>query len=121
MNITEVSQQTGLSIDTIRFYEREGLLDPITRKSNGHRAFSPKDLRWLTLFARLRETGMPLKDMRHYVDLARAGDSTFSERRQMLVTHQARLDEQQQKLDACRTLIDHKIETYLELERTAAK
>lgn len=120
MKIAEATAHSGLSADTIRFYERQGLIDPIQRGGDGHRVFSARDLRWLRLFERLRATGMALADMKHYADLARQGDSTLSERRKMLQAHRTQLDTQQAKIDACRALIDEKITLYRGLERAAA-
>lgn len=120
MRISEAALQSRLSADTIRFYEREGLLQPIARSPQGSREFSAQDLRWLRLFERLRSTGMPLADMKRYADLAQAGPSTASARRQMLQAHLKRLDEQQSKIDACRSLVEGKIATYQSLEREQA-
>ena len=71
----------------------------------------------MRLFERLRSTKMPLRDMKRYVALAQQGDNTFAARREMLELHAARLDAQQSKIDACRTLITEKIETYSTLEQ----
>ncbi|MEE2943912.1 MAG: MerR family transcriptional regulator [Pseudomonadota bacterium] len=116
MKISEAAAKTDLSADTIRFYERAGLLPDIARSSDGHRAFSGQDLRWLRLFERLRSTQMPLTDMKRYVDMAQMGEGTLTERREMLEKHALALDMQQAKIDACRALLDEKIETYRSLE-----
>lgn len=116
MKIAESAAQSDLGMDTIRFYEREGLLDPVARGTDGHRRFSPRDLRWLRLFERLRSTGMPLNEMKRYAVLSRAGDSTFAARRERLERHRARPDDRQSQIDACRALIDEKITTYRTLE-----
>lgn len=117
MKIAEASAESGLSADTIRFYERQGLLDEIKRGPDGHRAFSPKDLRWLKLFERLRSTGMPLAEMKRFAVLAREGDGTRTIRLQMLKEHRVRLNNMQSRIDDCRTLIDEKISIYSELEQ----
>lgn len=120
MKIAEASKVTGLPADTIRFYEREGLLDRLPRSTDGHRSFGAQDLRWLKTFERLRSTGMPLSEMRQYVTLAREGDGTLSARREMLERHRLRLDEQQAKIEACRELIDEKIAVYSGREEQAS-
>lgn len=112
MKIADASAESGLSADTIRFYERQGLLEDIERGPDGHRAFSPKDLRWLKLFERLRSTGMPLAEMKRYAVLAREGDGTHPMRLQMLEKHRLRLNEMQLRIDTCRALIDEKISIY---------
>ncbi len=120
MKIAEAAAASDLSVDTIRFYEGEGLLDPVARGSDGHRRFSPRDLRWLSLFQKLRATGMPLAEMKRYADLARAGEATYTERRIMLEAHQDRLAAQQAKIDACRSLLDEKVRIYRGLEEEVA-
>lgn len=117
MKIAEASEVTGLPADTIRFYEREGILDRIARGADGHRSFGPKDLRWLKTFERLRSTGMPLNEMKQYADLVRQGDVSLSARREMFEQHRLRLNEQQAKIEACRALIDDKIAIYSEGEQ----
>ena len=116
MRIAEASTESRLSADTIRYYEREGLLKPISRCTQGHRQFSAQDLRWLRLFERLRSTGMPLAEVKRYAALAHEGPSTYAARREMLQAHLIRLDERQAEIDACRTLVAEKISTYQCLE-----
>ena len=116
MKIAEAAERSGLSADTIRFYEREGLLPAIERGRDGHRRFSNEALRWLNLFERLRSTGMPLADMKRYAALSAQGVETFTERREMLERHHERLAAAQARINACRALIDEKIATYRSLE-----
>ncbi len=119
MKIAEAAAKSGLSADTIRYYERIGLLANVGRSSDGHRAFTGHDLRWLRMFERLRSTGMPLAQVKRYAQLAREGQHSMEERRILLEEHRKRLDVQQVQLDDCRTLIDEKIENYLRLESSA--
>lgn len=116
MRIAEASEISGLSCDTIRFYERMGLLDQIPRGLAGHRNFGAQELRWLKLFERLRATGMPLTEMKTYAELAREGHGTLAQRHDILERHRYRLDEQQEKIEACRELIDEKLENYRKLK-----
>lgn len=116
MKIAEAAERSGLSADTIRFYERERLLPTIERGRDGHRRFNKDALRWLNLFERLRSTGMPLAEMKRYAALAAQGPETFTERRAMLEQHHERLAATQAKIDACRALINEKIATYRTLE-----
>lgn len=111
MKISEAAAQSGLSIDTIRFYERAGLLPRVERGQDGHRVFSPRDLRWLRMFERLRATHMPLKVIQSYVELSRNPDSN-EERRAILEAHRLELDHQQAQINACRALLDEKIRHY---------
>lgn len=97
-SIQQVAELTGLSIDTLRYYERIGLLEPIHRASSGHRRYQQKDLDWLGLLINLKETGMPLAQILHFAELRRQGDVTAAERLQLLEQHQCALEEQMQKL-----------------------
>ena len=111
MKISEAAAQSGLSVDTIRFYERAGLLPRLQRGADGHRVFTPTDLRWLRMFERLRATHMPLKVIRSYVELSRDPGSA-AERRAILEAHRAEFNEQQARIDACRDLREEKIRHY---------
>ncbi|MGF1507329.1 MAG: MerR family transcriptional regulator [Chloroflexi bacterium] len=114
--IGQVAQQTGLSVDTLRYYEDLGLLDPIERAPNGHRRYGPRDLTRIDFLKRLRATGMPISQMQHYVALYRAGDSTIRERREMLEAHLDSVLAQIDMLEETRTLLERKIHAYLQQE-----
>lgn len=98
-SIQQVSELTGLSLDTLRYYERIGLLDKVDRATSGHRRYSQRDLDWLGLLIDLRETGMPLARMLHFAELRRQGDATAAERLLLLEQHQRSLQEQMRKLE----------------------
>lgn len=121
LSIAEAAERTGLSVDTLRYYERDGLmLHPVPRTSSGHRAYGPDELRWVTMVTRLRSTGMPIRDVRRYAALVRAGEGNEAERLALLQAHRqvvlARLAEVQDHLGA----IDHKIGIYTDAVSTAA-
>lgn len=109
LTIQQVAQQTGLSIDTLRYYERIGLLEPISRTSSGHRRYKQKDIDWIDLLIHLRETGMPLAQMIHFAQLRRQGDATATERLHLLEQHQHSLTLQRQKLEQHMTALQQKI------------
>jgi DNA-binding transcriptional MerR regulator len=109
LSIQQVAQQTGLSIDTLRYYERIGLLEPVSRASSGHRRYRQKDLDWLRLLIDLKETGMPLAEMIHFAQLRRQGDATAAERLLILERHQRALEQQMQKLEQHRSALQQKI------------
>jgi DNA-binding transcriptional MerR regulator len=119
LTIAEAAASSGLSPDTLRYYERDGLmLQPVGRSATGHRRYTQRDLAWITLITRLRATGMPIRDVRRYADLVRAGAGNEAERLDLLRHHRqevlARLAEVQEHLGA----IDAKIGIYLDtLER----
>jgi len=108
-SIHEVAELTGLSIDTLRYYERIGLLEPVTRASSGHRRYSQKDVDWIGLLINLRETGMPLAQMQHFAALRRQGDATAAERLSILEQHQQALEQQMQKLQHHMAALEKKI------------
>lgn len=113
--ISDVAEQTGLSVHTLRYYERAGLMPrPIGRSSSTHRRYSEGDVSWVVFLTRLRSTGMPIATLREYTVLAQRGDDTAEARLELLLRHRisfvARLEEMQQSLK----VIDRKIELYTE-------
>jgi DNA-binding transcriptional MerR regulator len=110
-SISKAAEKCGLSQHTLRWYERIGLLGPVTRDANGRRRFSDGDLDWLDLITRLRETGMPVSDMQRYAELVRSGAGE-AERLELLRRHR---DEVRRALAAqreCLKLLDSKIDIY---------
>lgn len=112
MRISEIARQTGLSVPTIRYYEKVGLCPPIGRGTDGKRLFSAKDLDWLLLLASLRETGMPNSQMRDFASLYKFGNDTVCERKEVLLLHQKRLTAHRSQLDRCAAILAHKLEIY---------
>lgn len=113
LSISDAAQLTGLSAHTLRYYERAGLmLDPVERAPSTHRRYSEAEIRWVTLLTRLRATGMPIRRIREYAELVRAGEGNEGERLALLEAHREAVLEQ---LDAMRRnleAIDYKIEIY---------
>ena len=101
--IQEVCEKTGLSAHTLRYYEKEGLLTDIGRSQGGFRQYSDENLEWLGLICCLKNSGMPLQEIAHFVRLAHEGDCTLEERVELLKEHREkimeRMDETQQYLD----------------------
>jgi DNA-binding transcriptional MerR regulator len=113
LTIAEAAERTGLTAHTLRYYERDGLLlAGVDRSPTGHRRYTERDLAWIELITRLRATGMPIRDVRRYADLVRAGDGNEQERLDLLRAHRqhvlARLAEVTEHLGA----IDRKIGIY---------
>jgi DNA-binding transcriptional MerR regulator len=113
LSISDAAQLTGLSAHTLRYYERAGLmLDPVERAPSTHRRYSEAEIRWVTLLTKLRATGMPIRLIREYAELVRAGEGNEAERLALLEAHRDAVIEQ---LDAMRRnleAIDYKIEVY---------
>jgi DNA-binding transcriptional MerR regulator len=112
LTIMQAAVATGVSVDTLRFYERTGVLERVTRGANGHRVYGERDLARIHFISRLRATGMTLEVIRHYAALVRQGDASAEQRREMLLAHRhavvAKVDELKNVLD----MLDHKIEAY---------
>jgi DNA-binding transcriptional MerR regulator len=89
----QVAEKTGFSLDTLRYYERIGLLDDIARNSGGQRVFTEDDVAWLRILRCLRDTGMPIQRMVRYAELARGGEETVSERLELLREHDREIDD----------------------------
>lgn len=116
MRISEAAARSGLSADTIRFYEKSGLVPAVQRGPDGLRRFSPENVEWLTLLYWLRKTGMPLKEMQHFAALYRLGDSSIPERKAILLQHEQRLQQRRADLDRCQEVLAYKIAAYRKIE-----
>jgi DNA-binding transcriptional MerR regulator len=113
LTIAEAAEQTGLTTHTLRYYERDGLmLASPERSPSGHRRYSERDLTWIQLITRLRSTGMPIRDVRRYAGLVRAGDGNEAERLALLKAHRERVETQLAEVTGHLRAIDHKIGIY---------
>lgn len=112
MKISEVAERSGLSISTIRFYEKSGLCPHIERGADGKRQFSKTDADWFELLASLRATGMAMAGMRAFADLYAAGDGTIPMPKAALLEHEQNLDARQAELDRCRMILNRKLQRY---------
>ncbi len=90
-SINEFAQIIGLTVHTLRYYEKENLLKP-TRLSNGHRVYTEQDTEWVQFILRLKETGMPIKKIKDYAVLRAQGSSTAKERKVILEEHHEYVD-----------------------------
>src|SRR4051812_24775020 len=108
----EAVAKTGFTLDTLRYYERIGLLDDIERNASGQRVFSDDDLAWLGVLRCLRDTGMPIAPMRRYAELARGGDETVAERAALLQEHDDSIERRIAELRKEQVLIREKIAYY---------
>jgi DNA-binding transcriptional MerR regulator len=87
LSISEAAQASGLSAHTLRYYERAALLEPVSRDGSGHRRYREADLERIAFLAKLRATGMPIRDVRRYAELMNAGEATNEERLALLEAH----------------------------------
>ncbi len=120
-SIGEFSRLTNLGIHTLRYYEHENLITP-KRNSSNRRCYSDKDLAWTYFIKRLKDTGMPIKEIQRYAELRAEGDLTLNERMEMLTVHRESLNEQIKALQEHMAKLDDKIDFYRqEIERTSLK
>ena len=108
----ETARRTGFSIDTLRYYEKIGVLGRIDRTVSGRRRFTADDLSLLGMLSCLRDTGMPVAEMKRYAELIRAGEHTIPDRVALLEAHDRRIDEQVATLLAQQSRIRGKIKYY---------
>jgi DNA-binding transcriptional MerR regulator len=110
--IQRAAAETGLSADTLRYYERIGILPGIARSQNGHRQFSDDDMGWIKLVQCLRSTGMPMEDLHTYAELMQQGDATAPERLRLLEAHRRRIRDDLAELSTALELVERKISGY---------
>jgi DNA-binding transcriptional MerR regulator len=118
--IAEAAHRSGLSIDTLRYYERIELIDPPARDSGGRRVYSDTDLAWLGFLTRLRTTGMPIRMMREYAKLRHQGMASASRRKQILVEQRNEVLARIAELNSCMDVLNYKIANYEQCEREIA-
>lgn len=111
MKIGDFSKRTGLPVSTLHFYERKGLISP-ERNASGHREYDEADLAWIAFIERLKETGMPLAQIKRYAGLRAEGDSTLKERMAMLIGHRKSVIDTISKWQENLDHLDKKIEHY---------
>jgi len=115
LTIAEVAERTGLSTDTLRYYEKAGLIEPVGRTAGNHRVYAAADLEWLPFLLRLRATGMSIADMQRFAELRAMGDDTVEARLLMLRRHRASLASRIRDLRRNATVLDDKIVHYQRL------
>ena len=111
-SITEVAERTNLTAHTLRYYEKEGLLPFVDRSHSGNRDFKDKDLEWLELICCLKNTGMPIKKIKEYIELCLKGDTTIDVRRQIFLIHREEVINQIDELNKNLDKINCKINYY---------
>lgn len=114
--IQQISKITKLSVHTLRYYEKIGLLDKVERDINGYRQYTESDISWIYFLIRLRVTGMPVSEMKQFSDLRSQGDSTVSLRRELLEAHQKNVEEKIKDLQNNLHKIEEKINYYKRLD-----
>ena len=118
MTIKEVSKKYEISQDTLRYYERVGMIPPVTRTAGGIRNYTKEDLRWVELAQCMRSAGLPVEAMIEYVRLFQEGDSTLPARLQLLTDQREVLLEQRKQIDETLNRLNYKISRYEEAVQT---
>jgi MerR family transcriptional regulator, aldehyde-responsive regulator len=121
MKIAEVSDKYGLSPDTLRYYERVGLLPTVTRSESGIREFSEVDIKRVEFIKCMRSAGLPVEVLTEYIALVQKGDSTIAARKTILTQQRELLQARMQEMKKTLDLLNYKIDIYetklLDLER----
>ena len=113
LSIAEAARRTGVSVHTLRYYERAGLVvTAVDRTAGGRRRYHQLDLDWIVICTRLRATGMPIRTIRRYAELVSAGPGNEQERLALLEAHRAEVTARLARTRENLKLIDHKIDVY---------
>lgn len=106
--VGEMAKLLNIAPSTLRYYDREGLLPFVGRSVGGARVFTEKDCGWLQIISCLKSAGMPIKEIRRYIDLAMAGDDTIDDRLRMFLQQRERLRQQMDNLQQTLDAVDFK-------------
>lgn len=112
MNIKKASELTGVSADTIRYYERIGLIPPVKRSEGGIREFDEDDLRWIKFSRQMRNAGISIEKLIEYLSLFREGNSTVSVRKELLSEQIEELKEKITNMNEALSRLEYKLEHY---------
>lgn len=112
MTITEVSKKFELSQDTLRYYERIGLIPPVNRNKSGVRDYVEEDCKWVEFIKCMRGAGLPIEVLIEYVNLCKQGDKTFYARKELLKEQRINLSQKIEDMKKTLERLDYKIETY---------
>ena len=113
LSIAEAASRTGVSVHTLRYYERAGLVvTTVDRTATGRRRYHQQDLYWIRICTKLRASGMPIKTIRRYAELVTAGPGNEDERLALLESHRAQVVAKLAELQENLEIIDHKIDVY---------
>jgi DNA-binding transcriptional MerR regulator len=112
MKIMEVSEQYGISSDTLRYYERIGLIQPVNRNRSGIRDYNELDLRRVEFIKCMRSAGLPVEVLIEYVGLVQKGDHTIEARKEILKEQREQLAARMREMQKTLDILDHKIKVY---------
>lgn len=111
-SIGQAAARMGVSVPTLRYYDKEGLLPFVDKKPNGTRVFKHSDFEWLAVINCMKNTGASIRDIKAYIDLCMAGDDTLECRLAIFQRRKAEVERQMEELKKLMAVIDHKIWYY---------
>jgi len=114
MTITEVSRKYNLTADTLRYYERIGLIPPINRSASGVREYTEEDCNWVNFMKCMRGAGISIEILIEYITLFQKGSSTIKARKELLIEQRSRLAEKIKEMQETLERLDNKIDGYEE-------
>ncbi|WP_079478120.1 MerR family transcriptional regulator [Halobacillus salinus] len=115
--ITEVARKLGIKPHTLRYYEREGIMES-ERTDSGVRRYTEQHIQWLRFVVKLRETHMPVSTIKQYVDYYKQGDHTAPERLKLIEEHLTAIHKQIEELQETEIMLKHKVSTYKDMMGT---
>lgn len=118
MSIKEVAEKYGISQDTLRYYERVGMIPEVTRTKSGIRDYQEEDLKWVELAICMRGAGLPVEVMIEYVALFQQGDATIPARLELLYSQMETLKQQKKQIEETMGKLAYKIEHYEDALKT---
>lgn len=121
MTISEVSRKYNITADTIRYYEKEGLIPAVPRDKNGIRDFDENSCGWIEFIKCMRSAGLEIETLKRYVSLFRQGTATVKERKILLIEQREKLLKKQESIKATLDRLNYKIEKYEEIEKGKLK
>ena len=112
MTIAQVGKMYGLTADTLRYYERAGLIPPVPKNASGIRDYTPDSLKWVEFAKCMRGAGLPVEALAEYVKLFRRGDETLDQRKALLIGQRNRLAAKIEEMQSTLRRLDGKIGRY---------
>lgn len=106
--VGEMAKQIGVAPSTLRYYDKEGLLPFVERSGGGIRLFKDSDREWLAVIECLKKTGMPIREIKRFVDLCHEGDATIDERLQLIKRRRDAVLKQMESLNETLSLLEYK-------------
>ncbi|WP_313631186.1 MerR family transcriptional regulator [Enterococcus devriesei] len=112
MNISEVAEKFNMTPATIRYYEKQGLVPPITRNGSGVRDFQDEDVKWVEFIKCMRDSGLSIDSLARYSELYQIGDDTLVERKKILIEEYQKLLEKQRLINGTVARLEKKLDNY---------